>query len=480
MAEVLAAPAAFAAVFQLASYGSRFARSLYHFAEDAGKANDDVEFLADRLRIVSSTISIARSTIIRHCSECPDSTVVQAIVSKGLHKDINRISKQTHKRLEMAKQKLTAIRDTKWSFIQALKWEFGKSSIMESLPALDLVQADLSLLMASTSMEALNKLLNSDTVFSKEQKAGMMEESKQLRGEIKNLTKTIGRLELKVDSLSRREENNNTGVRSSAFSTVQNQEALIELGCDMYRHGVVRGTTEDGPLTSVPKRSSMRSSTIILPTWFSERARPPGGTVSHPPASWNSFGRRSILDRDSSSSDGHSIFDGTPSSTESSSLPSPVSPFISEAPKREPPPPPPTTTTLAIAEESMTESTSGYVISSQGQAHHASPPISRILDGNIISIGAVKKFGLDVMPRAAGDKVVLDFSPGLGTRPSPSIGTVTLQWSGNSNWMNDKRRPPFAIECIVADHYWGPELIFGRPFLDARARLWPSRESTVD
>ena len=117
--------------------------------------------------------------------------------------------------------------------------------------------------------------------------------------------------------------------------------------------------------------------------------------------------------------------------------------------------------------EDVNESTSGLAGRGSGFMLRTTAPIVDTLDGNIISIGKARDLHLDVKPVVPSEGVVIfDFGTGRHER---SIGKVVLQWQAGT--LEDPRFPPFSVTCDVCENS-AVGLVFGRPFLEERARRW--------
>ncbi len=124
---------------------------------------------------------------------------------------------------------------------------------------------------------------------------------------------------------------------------------------------------------------------------------------------------------------------------------------------------------LHIGREHGTQGISGYVVSVDGIPHYATAVTNSALDGNVISAKDVVTLGLEIqhLEGTPSDAVDLVFGSGNSEK---SIGKVTLQWTMDTH--PNKRYPPLTVECEVSESYQS-RIVFGRPFLDARAQLWP-------
>ena len=160
MAEVaLAAPAAFAAMFQLSKYGLHLATDVYKFARDAGAAKKDITHFADRLQLFSATIVLAKNTLSDYCRDNPQSSAVIYMEHHGVLLNVESTSKQLHQRLTDADWSLKAMKG-RWPPVMILKWILKRSSIMNLFPGMDGLQASLTLLMQVTSLETKMEILN--------------------------------------------------------------------------------------------------------------------------------------------------------------------------------------------------------------------------------------------------------------------------------------------------------------------------------
>jgi hypothetical protein len=85
---------------------------------------------------------------------------------------------------------------------------------------------------------------------------------------------------------------------------------------------------------------------------------------------------------------------------------------------------------------------------------------------NIVSLSGAERDGLDIQVREATEDIVFDVGHG---EPERSVGTVVFQWCQTTR--DDPRRPPLTITCEVWERS-GIGLVFGRPFVEERARRW--------
>lgn len=154
--ELLAAAGGLAACLQLADYGIRFASGLYAFAENAAAAGEELERFANRLQLFSTTTKLARTTLAQHCSAYPKSPAVVFMDRAGIISDVGKESTTLLRRLRRTKRTLKAM-DSSWALVTSIKWFLKKSSIMELLPEMDGLQANLSLLMVIANYEALKE-----------------------------------------------------------------------------------------------------------------------------------------------------------------------------------------------------------------------------------------------------------------------------------------------------------------------------------
>jgi hypothetical protein len=159
MAEVLAAPAAFAAVLQLSVYGMRLTTGLYKFAQDAGAAKKDIKHFANRLQLFSATIVLAKNALDDYCRDNPQSSVVIYMEHYGVLRNVKRTSNQLYQRLTHADSSLEAMKG-RWLPVMTLMWIFKKSSIMDLFPGMDGLQASLTLLVQVASLETNEQTLN--------------------------------------------------------------------------------------------------------------------------------------------------------------------------------------------------------------------------------------------------------------------------------------------------------------------------------
>ncbi|KAL2022869.1 hypothetical protein VTK56DRAFT_4400 [Thermocarpiscus australiensis] len=482
MAVALACPAAFAAVVQLASYGSAFATTLYQFAQDAPAAREEIEGLANRVRSFSSTIRVARDSLSRHWREYPESDVARFAHRNRVVKMIKHCSKLLRRRLRHVEDKLESMRSrsTLWT---SIKWALNKSSILSRWMLLEMqgLEADLNLLMTTANMEALSALRRqmSPTASETERRA-LRKEMRSLRHAVKDLVETISRLQLQLDELGRPGPGHeNSRVSGKSFQS--RHAVFIELGRSMYKHGV---PPDIPPTTPEPSERDSREERFqsgqSAPDGKMSAASSPS-TPDHPDraSSGSVEGASSRDGEDSSRNENSHLHWDSPLAPRSTS---PTSPSVgSETTPTTPDVKPPTdtyiqdrpqTNALYLGGDDYKESISGYVISSTGQFRSATAVVHETLDRSVISIYGARILELIVQPLGTSDSVILDLGP--GTKPHRSIGTVALQWQRSPH--PDKRYPPLTVECHVSEHC-RPALTFGRPFVDEMTRLW--RRSTV-
>ena len=177
MAEViLAAPAAIAALLQLADYGTRLASALYRTAQGAAAAEQELDGLAPRILFFSTSVAAARNALNKHCAGYPKSPVVLFIEHhRVLRRDVKRGSRFIRRRLADAENRLQQIHSNFTLWIK-IKWVLKRSSFLELLPELDGFQANLNLLVSVASLEALNCLKQSDAVVSEEERLKLEDE----------------------------------------------------------------------------------------------------------------------------------------------------------------------------------------------------------------------------------------------------------------------------------------------------------------
>ncbi len=176
MAEViLAAPAAIAALLQLADYGTRLASTLYRTAQSAAAAEQELDSLARRILFFSTSVRVARTALNRHCAEYPTSPVVLFIEHHRVLRDVKRGSKFIRRRLADAENRLRGIHSNSALWMK-IKWVLKRSSFLELLPELDGFQANLNLLVSVASLEALNCLKQSGAAVSEEERLKLEDE----------------------------------------------------------------------------------------------------------------------------------------------------------------------------------------------------------------------------------------------------------------------------------------------------------------
>lgn len=471
----LAAPAAIAALLQLADYGTRLASIFYSTARSAGAAQEELERLADRLQLFSATVTLTRDTLKRHCAEYPQSPVVLFIEHKRILRNVKRGSTSLRRRLRDSGDRLQAMYSSS-ALWMSIKWVFKRSSFLEMLPELDGFQANLSLLVAVANLEALNELKKSGVV------SKVLEDewyvfcgwicrcytnvsvitSCTLQSSIKTLLKTIERLQSQLDQFSRPQQEPDRSADSAPLRGRGQRDPLLRLARSMYSSGVVP-KLDSSPATPAPSDRGFGQCTASRRN--SDAAQGSGnsnGASSLDQASFvdSALPHDESAPRESCSSQQHAVplSCTTPQDSNSPPLGTNASSKDGLAPK-----------ILHLDRDYSTGAMSGYVKSSYGTFQPATAVIHRTLDGNVISMKEVRRLNLVVPPPeitfTGGANLV--FGPSSSER---SVGKVTLQWTRDI--YPNKRYPPLAVECEVSESCQ-TELIFGRPFLQAIKRSWP-------
>ncbi len=172
---ILAAPAAIAALLQLAEFGTSIASALYSAARSAAAAERELESLAHRIQLFSTSVRAAREALKRHCTEYPTSPVVLFIEHHRVLRDVKRGSRFIRRRLGESEDKLEAIYSSS-ALWMSIKWTLQRSSILELLPELDGFQANLNLLVSVATLEALNLRKETGKDLSEEERINLEDE----------------------------------------------------------------------------------------------------------------------------------------------------------------------------------------------------------------------------------------------------------------------------------------------------------------
>lgn len=135
-------------------------------------------------------------------------------------------------------------------------------------------------------------------------------------------------------------------------------------------------------------------------------------------------------------------------------------------PPRTPTDPQPPIKTIHLPEHHLTNRTSGYVLTQGQNPRQVAPFLVSTLECNIISWDEARRLGLEVRRLKANEHVAFDFGTGATER---SVGRTTLQWARSAR--NDGQAPPFPVACHVCDNS-RLGLVFGRPFVEERVRMW--------
>ncbi len=290
--------------------------------------------------------------------------------------------------------------------------------------------------------------------------------SSSLRSSIKTLVKTIDRLEIQLDRLNRPREEQNKGVNSARWQSQGQCAPLIQLGRSMYRSGVVPDIDPPLPTPAISERGfgphpmSRDSSCEVQEDEVTHLSSSPIAQASSIDSAPLPDDDGSFAPKDGCPPPQHPPMPSLTTSYDSGSAPHRTGTSLKDSSAAR---------ILHVGREYNTSSTSGYVMSSRGEPQSATAVINGSLDGNVISLKEVVTLGLVARPfgGTSGGVVNMVFGP---SNIEKSVGKVTLQWTMDIH--PNKRYPPLTVECEVSESCQ-TGLIFGRPFLDARRRLWP-------
>lgn len=154
MAEVLAIPAALAAVLQLAEYGRHFSKVLYRFARNASTAREDVRRFASQVRTFADTIDLAQVSLDRHISAYADSPIIAYISTRAVLHNIAQQALQIFGRFQDSRDLVRSM-DSDFGLWARFKWSLRKATVLELFPEMENVKTSLLLLMTTAQLESL-------------------------------------------------------------------------------------------------------------------------------------------------------------------------------------------------------------------------------------------------------------------------------------------------------------------------------------
>lgn len=154
MADPLTVIGGLAAVAQLSTSAARLVRGFYRFAGGVKSVTAEVNRFASQVRSFSYIVKLAQVTLSRYCSENPDSRVVAYLSSHRVLPNINSDAEYTSMHIRAIHDRIQRT-PTGFALVTAIVWWFCKSSIMELYPEMESIKTNLSLLMATTQLEAV-------------------------------------------------------------------------------------------------------------------------------------------------------------------------------------------------------------------------------------------------------------------------------------------------------------------------------------
>ena len=247
-----------------------------------------------------------------------------------------------------------------------------------------------------------------------------------LRSSIKTLVKTIHRLQMQLDRLSRPRQEQSRSFGSTSGQSQGQRAPLIQFGRSMYRSGVVPDLNL--PLAT-PTISERRSRPHPMSRGSSDGVqRNEGAHLASPVAQGSFIDSASLPDDDRSFAPNDRC-----SSPQHPPMPSRTTPYDSGSG------PHGTDTSLKdnsaakilhIGREYNTHGISGYVMSSRGKPHSATAAINRSLDGNVISLKEVVTLGLVTQPFGGTSSAAVNLVFG----PSNSEKSVGAMSSSSGPW----------------------------------------------
>ena len=154
MAEVLAIPAALAAVLQLAEYGRHFSKVLYRFSRNASTAKEDVKRFASQVQTFSDTIDLAQVSLDRHFAAYAESPIIAYISRRPVLHNIAQQALQIFDRFQNSRDLVRTI-DSGFGFWASIKWSLRKTTVLELFPEMETVKSSLLMLMSTAHLESL-------------------------------------------------------------------------------------------------------------------------------------------------------------------------------------------------------------------------------------------------------------------------------------------------------------------------------------
>lgn len=240
------------------------------------------------------------------------------------------------------------------------------------------------------------------------------------------------------------------GPRSFTPFPSGQQEALLDLGRSMYKHGIVPEIPSARPSPSSSEHSLRVYTGGSIPP-DNPQPNPSTPTVFPPPLRCSP--RRSVPP-DKISKD--------PTTAGATSMPNPANSR-------------PAGKTLRFDDLYVEyESIAGFISapSLRSRQCHVTAKLWRDEEINIISIGKARSLGLDVELVDQSESVTVSFGTAY---PQRSIGKATFLWSKSAH--RSARFPPLTVECEVFEIFQ-EELVLGRPFLEERKNRWMSRNGS--
>lgn len=154
MADPLTVIGGLAAVAQLSGSAARLTRRLYRFARDVKGVTAEVDRFASQVRSFSLIVDLAQVTLSRYCVENPESRVVAYLSSHHVLPNINSDAIYTSEHIWDIRDRLHNA-PTRFALVTTIVWWFYKPDVMELYPEMESIKTNLSLLMATTHLEAL-------------------------------------------------------------------------------------------------------------------------------------------------------------------------------------------------------------------------------------------------------------------------------------------------------------------------------------